>query len=164
MSQLVAALILRTPRGRNRPRVAILHDSANKQFYIIGRNGFVVGRGVIIPKVFTFFSETITRFQMNTGFNAVTDVAVIRTHSINRGIAGCVGRPAVHKLMAAVSPLAAVIGISVTGERHKIYLIGFFCGVGGRTKARKDGNAHQDSKKQRYYFFDFFRSHLKTSC
>ena len=65
--------------------------------------------------------------------------------------------------MAAVSPLAAVVVIPVTGEGDKIHLIGFFCGVGGRTKARKGGNAHQRRKKQRHYLFDFFRFHLKTS-
>ena len=77
MSQLVAALILRTPRGRDRPRVAILHDSADKQFYIIGGDGFVVGRGVIVPKVLAFFGKAISRFQRDAGFNTVTDISVV---------------------------------------------------------------------------------------
>ena len=51
MSQLVAALILRTPRGRNRTRIAVLKDTADKQLNIIGRNSMIIGRGVVIKTV-----------------------------------------------------------------------------------------------------------------
>ena len=48
-----------------------LHDSADKQFYIIGGDGFVVGRGVIVPKVLAFFGKAISRFQRDAGLSLI---------------------------------------------------------------------------------------------
>ena len=163
MSQLVAALILRTPRGRNCTRIAVLKDTADKQLNIIGRNSVIIGRGVIVPKVLALFREAVARFLRNAGFNAVTDIAVIRTHSADGGIAGTAGRPAVHKIKAAVSPFAAVIGVPVTGKGNKANLVGFFCGISGRPNPKQGGNAHQRRQKQRHTLFDFLRFHLKSS-
>ena len=162
MSQLVAALILRTPRGRNRTRIAVLKDTADKQLNIVGRNGVIIGRKVIVPKVLALFCEAVARFLRNAGFNAVADIALIRTHSADGGITGTVGRPAIHKIKAAVSPFTAVTGVPVAGKGNKAYFVGFFCGIGGCPNPKQSGNAHQRRQKQRHNFFDFLRFHLKS--
>ena len=35
------ACVLRTPRGTDRSRVAVLHNTTDEQFHIVGRNGAV---------------------------------------------------------------------------------------------------------------------------
>ena len=163
MSQLVAALILRTPRGRNCTRIAVLKDTADKQLNIIGRNGVVIGRGVIIPKVLAFFGVAVARFLRHAGFNAVTDIAVIRTHCSDGGIARSLCEPSVHKIKAAVPPFAAVVGVPVTGKGNKAYLVGFLCGIGSRSEPDKGSNANQSRQKQRHHSFKFLRFHSVKS-
>ena len=163
VSQLIAALVLRTPRGRDCSRVAVLEDTTDEQLNIVRRNGAVIGRRVVVPKILALFGKAVSGLLRNTDFNAVADIAVIRTHSADGGITGTTGRPAIHKIKAALSPFAAVIGVPVTGKGNKAYFVGFFCCISGRPNPKQGGNAHQRRQKQRHTFFDFLRFHLKSS-
>ena len=159
VSQLVAALILRAPRGRDCSRIAVLKDTADEQLNIIGRNGAVIGRRVFIPKILALFRKGVARLLRHAGFDAVADIALIRPHCSDRRKTGCCRRPAVHKAQAVVSPFAAVVSVAVTGIGDKIYFVGFFCGKCGRSHAKQRGNAHQHRKKQRQRSFEFLRFH-----
>ena len=71
------ACVLRTPRGADRSRVAVLHNTPDEQLHIVGRNGAVKIRGKVIPKGFILAGILVASILLCARLNAITYVTVI---------------------------------------------------------------------------------------
>ena len=109
VSQLIAALVLRTPRGRDCSRVAVLEDTTDEQLNIVRRNGAVIGRRVVVPKILALFGKAVSGLLRDADLNAVADISIVRSHRTDGCITGSACFPAVHKAQVTVSPFGVVI-------------------------------------------------------
>ena len=144
------ACVLRTPRGTDRSRVAVLHNTTDEQFHIVGRNSAVEIRGEVIPKGFILAGVSVASVLRRTRLNAVADISVIRVHCSNGSVLGLTGIPTVHIVKIGVSPSTAVVEICITAsrKRNEIDFRLLSCGKGGsRAKSDKCGQAHHERKQ-----------------
>lgn len=109
---------------------------------IIRRNGAVIGRRVVVPKILALFGKTVSGLLRDADLNTVADISVVRSHRTDGCITGSACFPAVHKGKAAVSPFGVVIRVPVTGIRDKVHIVRFLCGIGSRTNPYKGSHAH----------------------
>ena len=160
IGQLVAALILGAPVQRDRPGITILENTTDKGLDLIGTDGIVQLRRVVIPEVFITTGKHIARILRHTGFNAVADISLIGVHGTDVGVVGLTRSPAVHIVQIGMAPFAAVISIAVTGKADHIHL-GLFTGCisrGSKTEHRRE--AHQQRQKERCASLEGFLFHF----
>ena len=160
IGQLVTALVLGTPVQRNLAGITILENTTDKGLDLIGTDGVVQFRGVVIPEVLVTIGKHITCILRNTGFDTVADVALVRVHGTDIGVVGLTGTPAVHIVQIGMTPFAAVIGIAVTGKADHIHF-GLFASCisrGSKTEHRRE--AHQQCQKERHASLEGFLFHF----
>ncbi len=87
----------------------------DKQFIIIGRNSAIIVRSVT-PIILVFFNVEFTSLLRNTKFNAVTDIALIRTFNSDDGTTSPLSKPVAHKTETDMSTLAAVVGVQRSSD------------------------------------------------
>ena len=97
LSKQVAATVLTAPVGTDSTRMAVLHNSTDKQLDVVGTDGVIVGRGVIVPIVLVTVCQLITCLKRCAGFNTVANISCVRTYAVNEGVIGSTCTPTVHK-------------------------------------------------------------------
>ena len=177
VGQLVGVgLVLRAPVEGEISLIAVLHDAAKERFHGSAINGAVILGGEGIPIVLpTAFVGTV-QVAGNARFDAVAGWAVEGTDGVQRGHPCCLaGCPAVHVVQFVVAPSAAVIqiGVSVSGERHRVRIrcfSGGCCGIGRHAGAEDGGEADQQGQQpgnasaiEFFHLFDLLRVKIKST-
>ena len=148
VGQVIRTCILAAPVQGDVAGIAILEDPANKGLDLIRRNGAVEIRGIVIPKVLIPLGQHIPGVLCDTRLDAVAGDSRIGTHGPDRCLVGTSTCPAIHIVEVRMAPIAAIVGIPVTGERDHIDLRLLASGIGsGRSKTDKTGEAQKHRHK-----------------
>ena len=148
VGQVIRTCILAAPVQGDVSGIAILKDPANKGLDLIRRDGAVEIRGIVIPKVLIPLGQHIPGVLCDTRLDAVAGDSCIGAHGPDRCLVGTSTCPAIHIVEVRMAPIAAIVGIPVTGERDHIDLRLLASGIGsGRSKTDKTGEAQKHRHK-----------------
>ena len=177
VGQLVGVvLVLRAPVEGEIPLIAVLHDAPEERFHGSAINGAVIFGWEGVPIVLPIAFVGSVQIAGDTRLDAVAGRTIEGADGVQRGHPCCLaGCPAVHVVQFVVAPSAAVIqiGVSVSGERHRVRIrcfSGGCCGIGRHAGAEDGGEADQQGQQpgnasaiEFFHLFDLLRVKIKST-
>ena len=143
--------VLRHPIRVNGAGVAILYNAPDERLDRIPIDGFVVSRGVVVPKGFVFGGEGFAVVDGDARFDTVRHFALVGANTeCGEHIIG-VHVPAVHELEIIPLPMVTV-GVRAARETDHIDFGALPSGLGRDAKTDEHGKAHEQSHDQCHTF------------